>query len=281
MKRADDMTYEAGFIRNRRGHALFYAEHAPANASPSIPRCLICAPLLEEHNAARGVLVNLARALAASGVRVMRFDYTGHGDSEGHTSTIGLGEWCDDVEDVAWWWQSRTRKLAAASPMRVIGCRAGALLAAMAARTVGADRLTAWCPVIDGRTYLRDLLRLTLLVAPPAAKAERTTRDALEGRLARGESVNVFGWEIGPSFYRSVVTASFARLVEQAPCPVEIFDTGAAGKLPPELTALERHAGVTVHSVAGSTFWIEGARTDLQQEALVGATVEAVAADAA
>lgn len=276
MARGEHVTYEAGFLRNRRGRALFYAEHAPADASRPRARCLICAPLFEEHNAAHGVLVNLARALAESGARVLRFDYEGHGDSEGATSALGLGEWCDDVERVAQWWQSRS-----SGPLHLIGCRAGALVAAMAARAVGADRLTAWCPVIDGRAYVRELLRMKLLIASPAVKTVPATRDALEAKLVRGETINVLGWDISPSFHRSIVATSFARLVERAPCPVDVFDTGIGGKLAAELVALQRHIGVFVRAVAGTPFWVEGALTDLQQQALVGATVQSVAADAA
>src|SRR5256885_8152492 len=102
------------------------------------------------------VLRELAMALAERGQHVLRFDYRGTGDSFGDLGEVTVSDW---VEDIALAVQEG-REISGSSVVRVLGVRAGALLACAAARASSdVQRLVLWDPVPDGASYLQVLRR--------------------------------------------------------------------------------------------------------------------------
>jgi pimeloyl-ACP methyl ester carboxylesterase len=102
------------------------------------------------------VLRKLAISLAESGQHVLRFDYRGTGDSFGELEEVTLSDWVEDIELAV-----RTgRELSGSSVVRLLGVRAGALLACRAVEASGdVQRLVLWDPVPDGVGYLESLRR--------------------------------------------------------------------------------------------------------------------------
>ncbi len=97
----------------------------------------------------------LAEQLEQAGFTVLRFDYSGTGDSSGGQEVARITAWLEDIQTAA-------AELARAAPgtrLAVVGVRLGATLAALAsARAMLRVRhLVLWDPVIDGLAYLRDL----------------------------------------------------------------------------------------------------------------------------
>ena len=170
------MAYRSGFIMNRRGKRLFYAEESPDHEDAQKPIWVLCSPILEEKNVSQGVLVSAARALAAHGHRALRFDYEGHGDSEGDTGELGLTEWAHDVSDVVTWMRG-----ARSAGVVLLGCRVGAMLAAMAAAEVEVDRLVAWCPVLNGDDQLQELLRVNMMTQTTVRQNREVLIAAMQG----------------------------------------------------------------------------------------------------
>jgi exosortase A-associated hydrolase 2 len=262
--------YSSGFIRNRRGAQLFLAEERPESGTASGEAWLICSPILEEKNVAHGAFVTLARALAERGVRAVRIDYEGHGDSDGETAALGLTDWADDVCDAAAWLERES----GVRPLTLAGCRAGALVAAEAAARLKARRLVAWCPVLLGEDHVHDLLRLNLTTQMAVYKKVQQDRDALIAALSIGQSVNIVGWTMGRRLLESLMSASLSDLVARLACPVEILElTRRAGDPPGEAVTALASSRVTVRGIQGLPFWIDGNYVDYQQAGLVQATI--------
>ena len=262
------MAYGSTFIQNRRGARLFIADERPDGATAPGEAWLICSPILEEKNVAHGAFVTLARALAARGVRVVRLDYEGHGDSDGDTAELGLDEWTDDVCDAAEW-------LRRDGPyqLTLMGCRAGALIAARAAARLGASRFVAWCPVLRGEDHVHDLLRLNLTTQMAVYKKVQQDRPALIEAIIAGQFVNIVGWTMGRALLNSLMQARLPELLAALPCPADILDlTRRAGDGPPERVAALAADRVSVHAAQGLPFWIDGNYVDYQQAGLVQAT---------
>ena len=124
--------------------------HAPSGT----PRAavLICAPPGPEADRTHRALRLLAQRLAAEGAHVLRFDWTGTGDSAGDFASARVADWHADAIDAL-------AELLARSGQRratVIGFRLGAALAldALGAHPAVAQ-LIAWEPVLDGADQLR------------------------------------------------------------------------------------------------------------------------------
>jgi len=263
------LAYGSTFIQNRRGARLFIADERPDAAAAPGEAWLICSPILEEKNVAHGAFVTLARALAAGGVRAVRLDYEGHGDSDGDTAELGLDEWTDDVCDVAEWLRRD-----GAHQLTLMGCRAGALIAARVAARLGAARVVAWCPVVRGEDHVHDLLRLNLTTQMTVYKKVRQDRPALIEGLTAGQPVNIVGWTMGRTLLNSLMQASLPDLLAALPCATHILDlTRRAGAAPSEGVAALAADRVAVHAAQGLPFWIDGNYVDYRQDRLLQATV--------
>ena len=261
------MIYRSGYFANRRGARLFAVEEGP-DAGGSASAWILCSPILEEKNVAHGALVTLGRALASAGITAVRFDYEGHGDSDGDTATTGLAEWTDDVCDVV-----EHVRADGATRVALMGCRAGALIAAAAAARVGADQLLCWCPVYRGADHLNEILRLNLTTQMSVYKKVQHDRDALIATLAGGGTVNLIGWNIGRAVLESLSSTSLGDLLQSVNGPVDIFDLVRRAGDPPPAAAELTSRQVRFHGVQGMQFWLDGNFIDHQQTALVQAAV--------
>ncbi|MGC0362829.1 pimeloyl-ACP methyl ester carboxylesterase [Rhodococcus sp. 27YEA15] len=100
---------------------------------------------------------NSHRNWAGRGFLALRFDYAGQGDSAGRQ---------DDPNAVSQWQASVAAAVSyargtGASSVAVVGLRAGALLAASTADTLGDLRaLVLWDPIISGKAYVREMTSL-------------------------------------------------------------------------------------------------------------------------
>jgi hypothetical protein len=124
---------------------LFTPASAPSACVVIVP------PLFEEKRCAHRALTMCARALAEAGAVVLHPDLTATGNSQGRLADITLDDWIDDIVEAVTVVTDR-----ASAPVRITGCRAGALLAAHAvARGLTVDRLLLWQPIASGRGYLQ------------------------------------------------------------------------------------------------------------------------------
>jgi uncharacterized protein len=115
---------------------------------------VICAPFGHEYVRSYRALRNLAADLAAAGLHVLRFDYTGCGDSAGEAQDATVEQWQQDVASAI----DELKDMSALPRVSIVGVRFGATLAAMATSTrKDIDTLAVWDPVVRGSNHLEEL----------------------------------------------------------------------------------------------------------------------------
>jgi pimeloyl-ACP methyl ester carboxylesterase len=145
------------FYFGREGMELFGCFHEPAPTV--IRRCgvLICPPVGHEYVNSHRALRQLAARLAQAGFPVLRFDYSGCGDSTGEDERSSISRWLDDISTAI----AQLRARAGVFQVCVIGLRLGGALAALAgSRRENFSSLVLWDPVVNGKGYLNELLSL-------------------------------------------------------------------------------------------------------------------------
>lgn len=133
---------------------LFGIYHEPRIGRGSEEAVLLCAPLGHEYLRTHWTMRHLALRLASQGYHVLRFDYSGTGDSGGEPEEVLLQDWVHDVHTAAEELrdESRVRKLS------VVGLRWGATLAALAmGRDQACERLVLADVVPRGADYLHEM----------------------------------------------------------------------------------------------------------------------------
>ncbi|MEM9588380.1 MAG: phosphopantetheine-binding protein, partial [Planctomycetota bacterium] len=139
---------DAGFFPSD-GRSLYRVHHPPVRESLG-RAVLICQPYGHEYARAYRNLQQLSVQLAQHGVHVLRFDYTGTGQSELSCHEANGSLWLDDVRHAA----EHLRELSQVNEIDVLGVRLGAMLAANA--TLGSvNQVAFWDPLTSGESFLK------------------------------------------------------------------------------------------------------------------------------
>lgn len=134
-----------------------FANYHPAAGGSGQVLTLICPPLFSDYMRTHLALRDLALALAERGQHVFRFDYRGTGDSSGELAEVTPADWLEDIRLAV----REGCEISGSNRVRLLGVRAGALLACAAAKTLSnVQRLVLWDPVPDGASYLQTLRRV-------------------------------------------------------------------------------------------------------------------------
>jgi exosortase A-associated hydrolase 2 len=197
---------QACFFENG-GTSLFGVLHSPSD--PPGPMAFVMShPFGEEKLWTHRVFVSFARALAARGHNVLRFDFAGTGDSGGDLGNSSLDSHVADLD-------AAIRYLADREPgvrhVGLVGLRFGATIAARCAdsasgrtRQLLADApLALWDPIINGEAWLQELLRSHLSTQLATHGKVIETRDVLRERMGRGERVNLDGYDLAAPLFDS------------------------------------------------------------------------------
>lgn len=149
-----------------RGEPLFAWLHTAGDESRFDHAVLIAGPIGHEQLHAHRSLRRLADALARRGIPAMRFDWHGTGDSAGvDEDPDRLSVWTTNLRDAA----DMLKRRLSLQAVSVVGLRFGATLAATALADGDIDNLVLWFPVVNGRTYVRELTAIdrTSEIPPP------------------------------------------------------------------------------------------------------------------
>lgn len=172
------------------GRQLFGLHIAPTGKT--VASAVYVPPFAEEMNRCRSHAAAQARALAAAGVHCLLFDLYGTGESAGGFDEADWAIWRDDVAAAA----SHVLDCTGHVPT-LWGARTGALLAAEAIALLAdpKPRLQLWQPVLDGKQFLTQYLRLRI-ASQLVSETERETSDQIRSRLERGEVLEVAGYPL-------------------------------------------------------------------------------------
>jgi pimeloyl-ACP methyl ester carboxylesterase len=193
----------------------------------------------EEKKCAFRVMVRLARALAARGFTTFHFDHSGSGESAGDQARVAWDDWLAEAEAAAAFLQQQ----AGTDRWLAVGVRLGAFAALHAAQRARARAVTLVEPILAGEECLRDLERRQRIkqavVGSAAAEEEGSAQ-----RWARGEAVDLGGFEVGPRLAAGLGQESLsARLAQlQGDCPVQLLRVSGSPSLPPAWKPLAERA---------------------------------------
>ena len=245
------------FLDTPRGR-IFCLE-APAQSDSCL---IVVPPFAEEMNRCRRMWTLLAAQLTAAGIGVLVPDLHGTGESDGDFVDARWDSWRDDLDVVCRFAHSNGMRR-----MALLGVRLGALLAldylhsGTSADTRSAQ-LILWQPVIDGRQHINQFLRLKLAAGMRQGETSKETTATLRERLARGEPLEVAGYELAPQLIAAVDALDGKSL---APTSIdhaewlEVSTLETPSLTPASVRTLEswRAAGVDVHAQAarGEPFW--------------------------
>jgi pimeloyl-ACP methyl ester carboxylesterase len=224
---------ETPFFFARGAASLFGMLHAPQGAARKTA-FVMSHPFAEEKLWSHRVFVSCARALAARGHAVLRFDYMGAGDSSGMTPDTSLATHLADLSAAL---DTLRARHPAAERVGLIGLRLGATIAALLAEEAAAQNrheylrdapLLLWDPILDGESYFQEVLRSNLSTQLAVFGKVQENREILQEKIRQGGSVNVDGYEIGkPLFESCAVHELLSQAAKRHTGPVLVLQIAA------------------------------------------------------
>ena len=120
---------ETPFFFPNADYQLFGVLHEPENQTQRTG-FVFCSPFAEEKLWTHRVFVSFAREMAHRGYFVLRFDYMGHGDSEGDFEDSTIESRLSDIKCAVRTLKEKTKN---GATVGLLGLRLGATLAALVA----------------------------------------------------------------------------------------------------------------------------------------------------
>ena len=199
---------EEPFFFENGEQRLFGVVHSPDKSIAD--KCfLLIHPFGEEKLWSHRVFVNFARGAAKRGYPVLRFDLSGHGDSDDQTENCTLSNWLADID------LARTRMKAMFPDVKTtsfVGLRLGATLAYLSAsQSRERTNLILWEPILNGARYMQELLRINLSTQMAVFGGVKQNRESLVENMKLGELTNVDGYLICHKFFEDCTRIDLAQ----------------------------------------------------------------------
>lgn len=160
---------------------LFGVYHAPTARPVREAGVVLCQPAGHEYVRAHRFMLHLAGVLTGRGYHVMRFDYSGTGDSWGDGDDASLARWARDTLAAI----DELRDTAGITRVHLLGARLGAAVALQAAAgRVDVDALVLWDPILRGTEHaaaLRTVGEAFLAAEYPPPRPDERFDPALHG----------------------------------------------------------------------------------------------------
>jgi len=259
------------YFTDQNGYRLFGVYHSPSQDTRNTGIVLIH-PFAEEKLWAHRVLVNFARFLAAKGYSCLRFDFMGHGDSEGGFEAATVETRVSNIE-------CAVNKLREISPLvtevGLVGLRFGATLAALKAQqSRDIAWVVLWEPVVNGEKYMQQILRSNLATQSAIYKEIRYTREDLIDKLKSGNTINIDGYPLAWEFFSQASAVDLSdhnRMFVKRSLGVQIHDRKK--NFSNEMTKLKKVSeNMTIKLVKEKPFWRETKYFCSKAEALYATT---------
>ncbi len=192
-----DIALQPQYIDGTKGQ-LFTLFYPPSNEQQTV--FLFLPSFAEELNRCRVMVAMQARQLAEQGYGCLLLDYYGTGDSEGDFSETHWQQWKSDVESAYQWLSDKGY-----GNVAIWGLRLGGLLAVDEAikNPERYKRILLWQPVLDGKQYLTQFLRVRIAMLMDRGLDKETTQE-MRKSLEQGHSVEVAGYEITSQLLKGI-----------------------------------------------------------------------------
>jgi len=202
------MFTEKPFFFTNGDYKLFGVIHKPGVVGEKVTKGFVfCHPFAEEKLWVHRAYVSFARELARQGYMVLRFDYMGHGDSEGGFEESTVKTRLSDIKCAVEHLQNL-----GVQEVGLLGLRFGASLAARAAEEIdGVSSLVMWQPIVNGERYMKDILRTNLTGQMAIYGRVIKNREALIEAMQEGKAVNIDGYDMS---YELFTQASDINLLD-------------------------------------------------------------------
>jgi hypothetical protein len=142
------------FYFGRREH-LFGFYH-PATQTRRDHGVVICPPLLNEYMRSHRALRRIALTLADRGYDVLRFDFSGQGNSAGSMTDVTCADWDGDVGDAL----LEIKSISGLETISVVATRFACSLAARQSQVHALHNFVCWDPIFDGAEWYGMLQRV-------------------------------------------------------------------------------------------------------------------------
>jgi len=254
---------------------LFVGIHRPAR--PPERAVVMVHPLGEEKLWSHRVFVSFARELAALGFAVLRFDFRGEGDSDREFQHADLETRVADTSTAI---DTVRETFPTIKEVNLVGLRFGAIVAALASvHRADVARLILWDPILDGAAYMQAVLRLNLMFQMARYRKILENREQLVARLAKGETVNIEGYELPVALFRQTSAFRLQELLHRSTIHTLIVQVSQEDDAPvnPELSALAAACGsCRIEAIKEDAFWREITSFCQRAPALTRVTLDAL-----
>lgn len=220
---------------------------------------LLVPPFAEEMNKSRHMFNALAQALASHGFFVLLIDLQGCGDSEDEFQDSRWENWREDLAAAYMFLRQRTQL-----PISFLATRLGALLALdfLKHGHYPIDQLVLWQPVINGRQFLNQFLRLRLASDMLLGKNDSAnSTQAIRNALLAGEVIEIAGYELPPQLAAAI---DAQKITDYLPSKyrldwLEIQPTDNS-EIPPAKTQViaswtQQKIDLRIIKIVGAEFW--------------------------
>lgn len=234
-------------------HATYFA---PCGAPHPAGDILVVPAFAEEMNRCRAMVALQARQLAQLGMGTLVLDPYGTGDSSGDFVDADWEGWKADLQAGLAWLRQYGQGCSS-----LWGLRLGALMATqLAQEDPHVQRLLLWQPVLNGKTFYTQFLRIRIAAELNLPDRVKSTNE-LRQRTAQGESIEVSGYRIGPRLAQQLDDTvlddkAFARIQTHW---FEVLQSAESVVAPAALQTIERlratGASIQLGTPIGPAFW--------------------------
>ena len=220
---------------------------------------VICSPFAEEKLWSHRVIVNFARCLANNGFSVLRFDYMGHGDSEGSFEDSDIETRLSDIKCAV----DIIKEQFEIHKIGLLGLRLGAALAAVyAERDLTLAFLVLWEPIIHVETYLKQCLRANLATQMSTYKKIKYTRKQMIEDFKAGKNINIDGYLMSADLFQQASSIDLVKRTLEYSGPVNIMHISKIDnvKAPIGITELhqkykQKNSSAELNIITEEPFW--------------------------
>jgi exosortase A-associated hydrolase 2 len=188
---------------------VFCIYHAPVGDVKPWGNVLVIPAFNEEMNRCRSMVTIQAQALAQQGLGTLVIDLYGTGESDGEYVDARWDVWLEDIQRATDWLDGQPGGCVA-----LLGIRLGFPLAVNALENDKTPRaLVAWQPVIDGKTYFTQFMRMKIAANMDRTDIPKETSSSMRAQLASGNSIEIAGYEIHPELGMALDNLKLADLL--------------------------------------------------------------------